>query len=199
MIPPYPERLIPKQGYRRISGGIGAFFLQRSTPSKANTDASGRPLAAQLATPTIRFQHYSLNLIGVFQPQDHYWRVKADGYHDFWDFETPCQLPPIQDCEYNPQKGAFYFLVSDIDNKQIPYNRDVGEFYARCHTHHTPTQCNFWHFQLDWLDETGQAIVLNRNKGWRKRLLSMIRDLLSRYARTQQPPTQPLPAHLYKA
>lgn len=200
----YPDRLLPRPNYRLISDveALNLFFLQRSTPDLDIIDPVTNTIKpTYVSSPTEHLHDLSTNLIGVFIPEDRFWRIIGENKEYFtrepWPVGEVVKTPSYpDDFEHVTNLGAIYFPVNKLNGLSIPYNKAAEDgFTAICRILHTPVRSNFWHFSLRWFSEEGD--VLHQKGSWKKRMLTSARAALIEFGVISEPEVQYLDISLY--
>lgn len=200
----YPDRLLPRPNYRLISDveALNSFFLQRSTIDLDIIDPVTNTIKpTYVSSPTEHLHDLSTNLIGVFIPEDRFWRIIGENKEYFtrepWPVGEAAKAPSYpNDFERVTNLGAIYFPVNKLNGLSIPYNKGAKDgFTAICRILHTPVRSNFWHFSLRWFNEEGD--VLYQKGSWKKRMLTSTRAALIEFGAISEPEIQNIDISLY--
>lgn len=158
----YPQRLLPKYGYRSfgiISGLLyGRLFVVRTTfdDKPAHSVHRVKEFSAEMLPAShFRDSGMSMVLISNIRKKHLRWIVKYKGtqFGDPWD-ETPIPLRPSKNyCAYNRNRGLFAFKLSDIESvsciAQLKKNEvKLGEHNITLKVVHKPNRCNFFHSEI---------------------------------------------------
>lgn len=190
----YPLELLPKINYKKITTEElpKEAVIIRTTDEKVILDELGKISDKYIVKSGSEKQVFdlSVNLYGIYklehikiQPK------KGSGLDDEWKEDDTCLTEVAQDkFEINENKEAIFFLVFDIHDKKIPYNKEINgqtsDFEAICKVIHKPTIGNFWHFEVSYKEESGNMIQYG-GSSWQKKLRgSIIRSFLKLYATT---------------
>ncbi len=200
----YPDRLLPRPNYCLFSDieALDSFFLQRSTPDADIID----PITNTIKPRYISFQtghlhDLSTNLIGIFLPEDRFWRLIGENKEYFtrelWPVGEVIETPSYpDDFEHTDTLGAIYLPINKLNGLSIPYNKGGQDgFTAICRVLHTPVRSNFWHFSLRWFNEEGD--VLHQKGSWKKRMLTSARAALIEFGVISEPEAQKIDISLY--
>jgi len=200
----YPDRLLPRPNYRLISDveALDSFFLQRSTPDPDILDPDTNTIKpGYISFQTGHLHDLSTNLIGVFIPEDRFWRIIGENKEYFtrepWPVGEVVKAPSYpNDFEYVTTLGAIYFPLNRLNGLCISYNKgDQDYFTAICKVLHTPVRSNFWHFSLRWFNEEGD--VLYQKGSWKKKMLTSARAALIEFGLISEPEVQKIDISLF--
>ncbi|MBK9013582.1 MAG: hypothetical protein IPM82_05580 [Saprospiraceae bacterium] len=72
---------------------------------------------------TDHLRDFSTNLIGTFQPQDCYWKLRNDGmdgyFGEAWEEGELVKFPSSNDCELHEERGAFYLPIGKCAGSRV--------------------------------------------------------------------------------
>lgn len=190
----YPLELLPKINYKKIITEElpEESVIIRTTDEKVILDELGKIPEKYIVKSGSEKQVFdlSVNLYGVYKLEHIKIQViKGSGLDEEWKEGDSCLTEVEQDkFEINENKDAIFFLVFDINNKEIPYQKEINgktsDYEAICKVIHKPTVGNFWHFEVSYMEESGNIIQYG-GSGWHKKLRSsIIRSFLKLHAKT---------------
>ena len=182
----YPEYLIPKSHYKIISyrPEHTDCYLIRVTPNKNYRDLTTNDILEDcIASPTAHVLDYSLLILGQYSEKDFKFSVKDDkvdpkGYNRNWEMGTDGIMPLSSDVDIDGNKGGIYFKFISLMNirPQYIYSGTIQKSLIP-KIIHKPTNCNFWHFEVRWLNATGEDIFALQGP-WKKRAATGIKTNL---------------------
>lgn len=177
---------MPKTNYKIISWHADLLdcSLLRTVKDNNFYDYQHNEVKADyIVTNTDHLRDFSTNLLSVFEEEDSkIWinkaQTRADYFLDLWvqgnTVKEPCA--PL-DFKVNQESYYFYLAIADIHGKSISYSfENKPGFNGLCKVIHTPTNSNFWHFSVRWLNHKGED-VHELKANWRP-LLSAARNLI---------------------
>ena len=161
---PYPVHLLPKRHYRRIpfERWLENHYLLRHTKDKDLLDPETYLLKLDhIVVNTDHLRDFSINLTGVYRPEDRYWGITKermdDYYGEIWQEGEEVIAPPDGEVTFHEERGAFYLKIGDFAGKIVHAQGEAPKSFV-CDVLHTPIRCNFWHFSLRWRDEGGEHV-----------------------------------------
>lgn len=181
----YPEVLLPRTHFKRIEVDLSEHHLCRTTPTKEFLNAAGLIKDEELFRDELDFLDYSTNHLGQFELSHNYLSLCGENkkyFRSYWSFMDNVTSPEYQrDFEVDESKGVFFFKIGEIHRKiQFPLeknskgNNDTFTAIVK----HTPTNSNFWHFSIAWIDSQGNEISPKNNSTWKRALTASIRAKL---------------------
>jgi len=187
----YPVELIPRPGFRIISGEVlteGLLFTRRSRVAIHEMhDSLGDLRIDAICHPSQDLYTHSWNLLGSFL--EHHNRLRVDdkdhvGYLNYWN---------PGDQVFSPNEITFdvidmpsiFLPVFKVHEKQFIYGKNGTNETGISRVRHLPIVCNFWHFQLGFYDQSG--LLIDRNgPNWTKRAAKAFLDsTLKKYCTDQ--------------
>jgi hypothetical protein len=186
----YPIELLPRTIYKKISSGFEESFLIRKT----NTVDIIHPSTGFLRDEVIcnndyHLVGYSTNLGCKYKTA--YLPIEIIGdkrsfFNALWNDTDSIEIPIFeQDFVFNDTNSShFFLLIKEIHNKiKLPFSRDQKkhEEYAVSVILHAPTNCNFWHFEINWIDQDDRAFNTNKS-GWKTLFLSSVKAIIRELA-----------------
>jgi len=119
----------------------------------------------------------SINLLGQHTKNDCYIMItKSDiPYSDLWNLGTPGICPKESEVSLlsSEEFGIVYFMFA---RKDIPFPISETDHDCSATICHRPTNCNYWHFQLEVTLSNGDSLPANPE--WKKRLLKRMLGIL---------------------
>ena len=175
--------MLPLSPFNEITVDLADHPIARLTPSKSNTSNAGIAKDEEICRAENDFFDYSTNHHGNVTSEHQYISLCGDNkayFRKYWDFKENVQVPIFeQDFVLDNTKGILYLKIGDIHKKLIfpcPNKAGNSENFTAV-VKHTPTNSNFWHFSIIWLDAKGQQ-VSSTNSKWKKPLIATIRAKL---------------------
>ena len=203
----YPYRLIPRPSYKRIEvNGILDNWLCRatSTPQLIPPDEEGEPYPEEnffIEGKWTDLYDYSTNLLGHYLVEDICIglcgsKEAREYFRNDWNFTDDVEVPVFEDSfEIMEPRGTFFLPISKVHQKlQISTPsppRPSGDVLTAIVVH-TPTNCNFWHFSIRWVDSIGNHVNAKTRSEWKEQCAATMRAFLS-YILSSSPPVNSLP------
>lgn len=192
----YPTELLPQAIYKKIETGFEEDYLVR----KANILELINPSTGYLRDEVIcandyHLVGYSTNLGSQYKLEFIPIEIIGENrkyFNELWNETSTIQSPIFeQDFIQNDNCSHFFLQINEIHHKiKLPYNRESrkGEEYASAIVRHVPTNCNYWHFEINWKDQEG--IEFNTNKAtWKTLILASIKAIVRELAIIDEMPT----------
>lgn len=180
----YPAILLPQLSFKEITEGFEEGWLCRTFP-----DQDGW---YDFPTPEWVFFNkweelydYSTNYLGHFEVEHNFIALcgeKKRYFQAYWNFTDEVLTPVIEeDFTEDRSKKTFFLPISLIHKKiKIPFNRPPKNAPdgLTAIVAHTPTNSNFWHFSIRWVDANGIIIKPSDSK-WKEERIATMRALLA--------------------
>ncbi len=180
----YPKRLIPTESHSKIDTPDPTHLLCRwVAPGTTLKDSQGRLVAAAVESQRIPF--LSTNKIPESELEDIEILLLKEEHDVEWTVGEPGANVKSDDFKRISDRTFFLIRVGEIHNHKEKYAYPGGaaektlEFQVK--VVHQPMLANYWHFILVILDANGQEVTYKG--GWRKAIISDIRDHIVRHAR----------------
>ena len=199
---PYPDHLIPSNDHKLIEDNLVGFSLVRHTETRDILNEVGKIKVKCVCHPTANCENLSVSLFGIFNAQDILYTIKGGrkGYF-FQEWVVGEEVDPPTEEEYSidKNKGCFYISIDDLRSlKPIKYT--IGEsskqYELSCQIVHCPTRCNFWHFEIRWINEEG--FLHDMSGSWKRRVAKLIKDRVSESGKKGFPPSCNIPNRIYR-
>ena len=154
----YPAPLVPQAKYvkwqpEEVPGGI----LQRwvNKPTRLNLEKDGKINISLFRLPGREgfANHLSVNLLGVFRPEDAAWQPLGQHLTREWMPGTDGILPSETEATCRPHPWGYWWMPIEALHKSILVFE--GATYSCC-VRHEPSQCNFWHFEVRFFGPDGK-------------------------------------------
>ena len=182
----YPQYLIPQPHYNIINSKsiFENCFLIRTTPDQYYRDSPQSPIKGiQISNPSSNVLQYSLSIFGIFNTHEVKFIVKDDkefpkGYHYDWIPRTNGIRPLPDHVNIDENKGCIFFNFGKLKilSPKFKYINEKVETLKPLILH-KPTNCNYWHYEVTWVNEDNQDISILEGS-WKKRAYSAIKTLL---------------------
>ena len=162
--PNYPKHIVGKSNFKKIDN-VGflkhrGFFIGRTTSIDANpfsinavkdSFAEGKEVKASTVKNGI-----SVNLISIYKKNDMKFFPIEDKnnprFHVPFIQNSDGCLPQIEEYKYNKAQRYYGFKISQIQDFEISFvykaNGIIPTDKIRFKIEHSPTMCNFWHFNI---------------------------------------------------
>lgn len=199
---PYPDHLIPSHDHKYIEDDLVGFCLVRHTETKDILNEIGNVKVKCICHPTSNCENLSVSLFGIFRSQDIFYAVKGereDYFHARWNVGEEVDPPTEEDYSVDQDRSCFYVSVNDLRNlKPITYNIGGGseQYELSCQIIHCPTRCNFWHFEIRWMN--GDNFLHEMSGNWKRRAAKKIKDIISELGEEGFPPSRDVPNNVYR-
>ena len=157
----YPSHLLPQPAFCPLSAPYPAqaLLLRRTEPTDTFYNEAGEFIADLLTEPRLPrtlADGYSTNLAGTFSIQDLGWRVvkggeRSEALNGKWRQGDEPEVPNVpEDMRHTtmPEWNFFWLVLDEIHNQEF---KGSGHPY-RCEVRHCPTRCNYWHYQIHFID-----------------------------------------------
>lgn len=162
--PNYPKHIIGKSNFKKIDNvdflKHRGFFIGRTTSLGADSfsiDAVKDSFAKgrEVKDTTIK-NGISVNLISIYKKYDMKFFPIEDKqdpqFHVPFIWKSDGCLPQIGDYKYNNAQRYYGFKISQIQDLEISFvykaNGIAPTDKIRFKIEHSPTMCNFWHFNI---------------------------------------------------
>ena len=189
---PYPERLLPKENYKKINSDLLTKNSQllRTTEIYPYVDSLGKVKIDAIVMPENYSQVFdlSVNLLGIYQVDDKKYKFLDKELNKLWNENDAC-LSSLNDDQYTIMSHiyAIFFEVSRIHKKKFPYEKNVNNvntmFEGISVVEHVPTIGNFWHFQIMFKDIEGD-FIRKSSAEWKKKLRGfLVKSYLKKFAK----------------
>lgn len=179
----YPTKLLPLTLYKQIEADLSNHHICRTTRSRDFLNENNLIKDEELCEKPTEFFDYSTNHLGQFRFIDNYLSLTGENkkyFRLYWDFTTPVETPRFkEDFICDESKGCFFFKIGDIHN-QIKFpitNSEKKTDQIKAIIKHTPSNSNFWHFSIKWVDQNNNEISSNDSK-WKHPIMATIRAKL---------------------
>ncbi len=180
----YPNILLPQPRFKCIVTDLTEHHICRTTSTKDFINPSTERIKEEaLCEKPTEFFDYSTNHLGQFELHFNYFSLCGEErkyFRSYWDFISNVKEPiHEQDFIYDDTKGIFFFCIGDIHEKiRFPISNSKKEKdQLTAIVKHTPSNSNFWHFSICWIDQTGKEINANDAK-WKNPIIATIRAKL---------------------
>lgn len=193
----YPHILLPRTHFKRIEEDLSEHYLCRTTPTRNFLNAAGLIKDEELFRDELDFLDYSTNHLGQFQIDFNFLSLCGDNkryFRSYWNFSDSVNCPEyLRDFEVDNSKGVFFFKIGEIHRKiQFPLiknSKGKNDTFTAI-VKHTPTNSNFWHFSIAWIDATGNEVNPKGSSTWKYPLIASIRaSLLNKFLTDHPNPT----------
>lgn len=200
----YPEVLLPHLGFRIIESNLPNHHICRTTPTKNFRNSVGLIKDEELFREEKDFFDYSTNHLGQFKLEDNYLSICGENkkyFREYWNIDAEVTVPIIeQDFKIDDTKGIFFFKIDEIHLRlKFPLEKNSkgmpDNFTAV--VKHTPTNSNFWHFSIRWIDQNENEVKANKS-AWKNALLATIRAKIQNYYIIDEPSPNLIDEALYK-
>lgn len=175
----YPQAILPRPEYRKISCNLSDYFLLRVTGNSDIWHFSTGKLTdeALYVAHEKQFLDYSTNLLGLFMFD--FCVLRIDGENKDYFIEDWQEGESVKAPEENKDfiicqdNSGFCVNIGKISGKKAPFKRTdkCPELEAECYVQHRPTRSNFWHFEILLLDEKREPISKKNMSAWKKDLI----------------------------
>lgn len=148
---------------------------------------------------------YSTNLPGRFAIHHNFITLVGERkslFRRYWIVGEEVERPIYKtDFKIEKGKGIFYLPIDRIHNNIIiPFSRlqnQPATSTATAYVFHTPTNSNFWHFSIKWIDDQGNEIRPS-NAAWKNLVTASMRAVLLEMIETTPAENPELDEHDYK-
>jgi hypothetical protein len=189
---PYPERLLPKNNYKKINSELLTKNSQllRATEIYPYVDSLGKVKIDAILLPENYSQVFdlSVNLLGIYQVDDKKYKISDKDLNKLWSENDDC-LSSLNDDQYSVLDNihAIFFEVGKIHDKKFPFEKIVDNtntmFKGVSIAEHVPTIGNFWHFQIMFKEVDGE-FIRKSGAGWKKKLRGfLVKSYLKKFAK----------------
>lgn len=183
----YPDNLMPINGYKKINEeSIHNCSLIRRTNIKDCFDPSTEQLKNEvLELEDKRFFDWSCSLYSKFSEVDFKYQITNQYFNNIWDFENTIEKPKhSDDFEISEEYSVYFLNISDVKGIEIPFEKQEGKnkinYKSKTMVCHVPTNCNYWHFEILWVDDAGN-IIKRKSTSWNNALTSTIKSVIRQY------------------
>lgn len=154
---PYPRRLLPRKSYKFIDSNQllnDDFYLLRTDLREVQKKD---------------IIDFSVNLLGRFTRTDVRFQIKDEHkkrYHASWNEGDSPHRPRKNHFEIKMRLNVYWYKFNQIHGYPF-YGEHIQQnimYHYFCNLRHRPTLSNFWHFVLDWFDEHGNIITVEKGK-----------------------------------
>lgn len=175
----YPHELLPQNNFKlKIEFSLEeAQSLDVIRRSLVGQDETTNDLGSIRSHSFLQFEKehlffgLSTNLFGIFKEGHLIFRLgKTDGGEYYTSKD---QIPALKDVKYDVDAplGSIYLNVGKVHGQPFHYetkkNEKIYKFIGTCSIVHKPLRANYWHFEIEVLDEKKQRISQNE-AGWKK-------------------------------
>jgi hypothetical protein len=180
----YPATLLPQTHFKYIDSDLTAHHICRTAPEKDFINPVTEKIKdeALFQKPTDFFD-YSTNHLGQFEIEFNYLSIVGEErkyFRTYWDYISAVK-EPIHERDFivDNSKGIFFFKIGDIHNQiQFPISNAKNKpDQLTAIVRHTPSNSNYWHFSIRWVDQNGAEISPNDAK-WKNSITATIRARL---------------------
>jgi hypothetical protein len=194
----YPEVLLPQQRFKCVTTDLSEHHLCRTSKTKdfINPVTERIKDEALCENPT-EFFDYSTNHLGQFEHEHNYISFCGNDkkyFRLYWDFLSEVKQPNFnEDFIFDNSKGIFFLRIGDIHNNiHFPIkNSTQKDDSVTAIVKHTPSNSNFWHFSIRWVDQNGNEINVNDSK-WKHPIIATIRASIQEIVILANPESIPI-------
>jgi hypothetical protein len=195
----YPEILLPQTHFKCIVSELAEHHICRTSPTKDYINPlTNRIKDEELCERASDFFDYSTNHLGQFELDHNYFGLTGEErkyFRSYWDFINEVKKPKFeQDFVFDNSRGIFFFRIGDI-HKSIHFpitNSKQKADKLTAIVKHTPSNSNFWHFSIRWVDKDGAEVSPNESK-WKNPIIATIRAKLQEVFIQPTPPSRLIP------
>ncbi len=186
----YPKEILPEDNYIIIDRDDyteDLYFSRRAIANDQLADDLGDVRIDAIITSSQDLYGLSLNLLGRFNAEHNFYIVdNKSGLLDLW--APGMDIPDPENIEYEYEKCALLFLeLSKINGCDYPYHYSNSEYNGRGKVIHSPIKCNYWHYELKFIDNDGKEITRDSKKWKRSAAKSFIKSYLKKHIKLVKP------------
>jgi hypothetical protein len=199
----YREILLPQLHFKCVTSDLSEHHLCRTSSTKDFINPITEIIKDEaLCEKPNDFFDYSTNHLGQFEIDYNYFTLCGDEkkyFRSYWDFVSEVKQPNFNDdFIYDNSKGVFFFRIGDIHNNihfPITNSKQKADKVSAI-VKHTPSNSNFWHFSIRWIDQNGNEISANESK-WKNPIIATIRAKLQEIFVLPTPASRPIDEENY--
>lgn len=176
----YPEALLPKSSYK-LKIDLSSASLETLTlirRSLVGEDETTTELGTVRSHAFIElgkehlFYNLSFNLEGVFRKEHLVFILDRERGGQYWSSKDSIPSRDKIVFSLHPNPCAIYLKVASVYEKPYNYSKKkhdgkIQSFLGYCTVVHKPLEGNYWHFEIEVIDESNARISPN-DKEWKK-------------------------------
>ncbi len=133
---------------------------------------------------------FSTSLLGIFKEEDFQFEIAKevkDTYYKLWEEGKKVKRPKSKDFGIVKPVFYFYLAINGLHGKIVKYiYENKTEFEGKCIVKHTPTNANYWHFSVRWLNSEGEDLNDEESRH-SKQLLSSAKNFIKVSGKPEKP------------
>jgi hypothetical protein len=180
----YPNELLPKHTYKLCmsTNEVINHFVSRQSLTDELYDSEDELLVDCLVQDNRIRDVFGLscNLYSNYGIGHFTYKVIDKELNSSWTSKYDCAVRNDQ-FSIGEHKKILFFAANKLHNKTAPYTKNIQvdrgqkleDFAATCNLIHKPTKCNYWHFEVHFIDNE-QKLIKYTGSEWQKNLASFL-------------------------